>query len=62
MTDLEKDEFWKALGRLYDSTRATADAAERLVEITQSHEKRLNRLDVIVQWLSEEQRKRDGAK
>jgi hypothetical protein len=61
MTDFDKEEFWKALGRLYDSSRATADAAERLLKITRSHEKRLDKLEVVVQWLSEEQRKRDRA-
>lgn len=94
MTDFEKDEFWKGLARLYDSSvearqeskeqgkhiaalrksiaslrKATADlfkvAALHHNELQEQrdmsgrHEKRLDRYEVIVEWLAEEQRKRD---
>ncbi len=50
MTDFEKEEFWKALGRLYDSSvelRQVAEAQQRaakhLLEAVESHEKRLDK-------------------
>lgn len=52
-------EFWAALGRLYDTSQNLVTATERLVEITQSHEKRLDKLEVVAEWLASEQRKRD---
>ena len=58
MTDYEKEEFWKALGRLYDSSVALKTATEKLAEIATAHEKRVDRLDVIVDWLADEERKR----
>jgi hypothetical protein len=58
MTDYEKAEFWNALGRLYDSSVALKVATEKLAEIATAHEKRIDRLDVIVEWLAEEERKR----
>ncbi len=42
MTDFEKEEFWKKLARLYDSTVNLAAATERLREIVRVHEKRLD--------------------
>ena len=53
MTDFEKEEFWKALGRLYDST-------SKLLEIAQLHEKRLDKLEVVQQWLAEKERQREN--
>lgn len=52
MTDFEKEEFWKALGRLYDST-------VELRQIAESHEKRLDQTVTIIQWLAEKERKRE---
>ena len=52
MTDYEKEEFWKALGRLYDST-------VELRQIAQSHEHRLDETVAIVKWLTEKERKRE---
>jgi hypothetical protein len=54
-------EFWAALGRLYDSTQNLVIVTERLAATAQSREKRLDKLDVIVEWLASEQRKRDRA-
>jgi hypothetical protein len=59
MTEDEKMEFWKALGRLYDETlllresiadlRQVAEAHQRVVErhqfVLEVHETRLDRLD-----------------
>jgi hypothetical protein len=42
MTDFENEEFWKARGRLYDSTNNIRIATEKLAEIATAHEKRLD--------------------
>ncbi|HUA63563.1 MAG TPA: hypothetical protein VML19_32710, partial [Verrucomicrobiae bacterium] len=66
-------EFWNALGRVYDETlalRATAEAhqnaarnlqtaCEALRDIAVAHEKRLDHLDVVQQWLAEKERNRE---
>jgi DNA anti-recombination protein RmuC len=84
MTDYEKDELWKALGRLYDSSVLMKesieqlgsrfeklsdtvgqlsdrvgqlsdivvrlnDTVERLAEVSTTHEKRLDRSEVVIQ-------------
>jgi Ca2+-binding EF-hand superfamily protein len=59
MTDFEKEEFWKSLGRLYDATNNLVIATEHLREIAESHEKRLDKLEVVQQWLAEKERKRE---
>ena len=66
MTEYEKEQFWEGLNRLYKETvdlRAVAEAHQRVVERHQfgleSHEKRLDRLDVIVEWLAERERARE---
>lgn len=59
VTDFEKEEFWKALGRLYDSAVALQASVEGLQKVAEGHEKRLDRLDVIVQWLAEKERNRE---
>ena len=45
MTEYEKEEFWKALTRLYDTTLKTAEAIENLRVIVESHERRLKDLE-----------------
>ena len=52
MTDYEKEEFWKALGRLYDTTVKLAEVSQKdgeniraLAEIVRSHEQRLEKLE-----------------
>ena len=59
MTDFERDEFWKALGRLYDASVNVVTATDRLREISESHEKRLDKLEVVQQWLAEKERRRE---
>lgn len=73
MTDFEKEEFWKALGRLYDSSVETRKSIEELHARTsdllrvaelhqrelQAQEKRLDRIDVLLQWVVEAERKRE---
>jgi hypothetical protein len=63
MTDYEKDEFWKALGRLYDSSVVMqeniermgaridrlGEIVERLAEVSTTHEKRLDRAEVVIE-------------
>lgn len=51
--------FWEALGGLYDSTQNLVIATEKLREIAESHKKRFDKLEVIVEWLVQEQRKLD---
>ena len=59
VSDDEKLEFWNALGRLYDSTLALQRASEALQKVGEGHEKRLDRLDVVQQWLAEKERARE---
>jgi hypothetical protein len=59
LTDYQKEEFWKGLGRLYDAAVATQRATEELRMIVESHEKRLDKIEVVVQWLAEADRKRE---
>ena len=59
MTDDEKMEFWSALGRLYDSTVALKDATEALHHVAETHEKRLDKVEVVRQWLAEKERRRE---
>jgi hypothetical protein len=59
VTEHEKMEFWQALGRLYDSSFALQRASEALQRISEGHEKRLDRLEVVQQWLAEKERARE---
>jgi hypothetical protein len=59
MDQCEKDEFWKSLGRLYDSTLKLVTATEKLAETAQAHESRLDKIEVVQQWLAEKERKRE---
>jgi len=59
VSDDEKMEFWKALGRLYDSSLALQCAGEALQKVSEGHEKRLDRLEVVHQWLAEKERARE---
>jgi hypothetical protein len=59
MTEDERMEFRNALGRLYDSTLHLQTACEALRETSLVHEKRLDRLEVIQQWLAEKERGRE---
>ena len=60
MTDFEKEEFWKALGRLYDAAVKTQEAAEALKDVAEAHEKRLDKLEVVQEWLAEKERAREN--
>ena len=61
MDQYEQTEFWKALGRLYDSTAALRDASERLLEIAERHERRLDRAEITIEAILEDlRRKRKG--
>jgi hypothetical protein len=59
VTEHEKMEFWQALGCLYDSSLALQRASEALQRISEGHEKRLDRLEVVQQWLAEKERARE---
>jgi hypothetical protein len=59
MTDYGKEEFWKALGRLDDAAVATREATEQLRLLSESHEKRLDRIEVVQQWLADKERQRE---
>jgi len=54
MNNFEKEEFWKALGRLYDSSLNTLRATEELRRIAEAHEKRLDYSDVLLDALRQE--------
>lgn len=54
------EEFWKSLDRLCDAATKTLAATEELRLIAVSHEKRLDKLEVVQQWLADEaERKRE---
>lgn len=59
MDAFEKDEFWQALGRLYDATQGLVTATENLRQTAQAHESRLDKLEVVQQWLAEKERQRE---
>ena len=66
MSDDEKMEFWKALARLYDdclalkeATSKLADAAQAHQRVAEAHERRLDYLEVVQQWLAEKERARE---
>jgi hypothetical protein len=59
MTEFEKEEFWKALERHYDESVQLRRTTEALRDVAVSHEKRLDKAEVIVQWLTERERKRE---
>jgi len=54
MNDFEKDEFWRALARLYDSSLNTLRATEELRKIAETHEKRLDYSEVLLNAPREE--------
>jgi hypothetical protein len=59
LTDFEKEEFWKDLGRLYDAAVATREATEQLRLLAESREKQLDHIEVVQQWLAEKERRRE---
>ena len=66
MTDHEKMEFWNSLVRLYDdclalkeATSKLADAARELHHVASAHERRLDKIEVVQQWLAEKERARE---
>jgi hypothetical protein len=73
VSDDEKMEFWKALARLYDdclalkedclalkeATTKLADAARELHHVASAHESRLDKIEVVQQWLAEKERARE---
>ena len=59
MTEFEKEEFWKGLGRLYDASVNLVTATETLRQTAEAHEKRLDKLEVVQQWLAEKERARE---
>ena len=59
MDQFEQQEFWKALNRLYSATENLAVAAEALRATAEKHESRLDKLEVVQQWLAERERARE---
>ena len=73
MTDFEREEFWKSLNRLYDETlalresigglekavRKLADGATKLLAVAEAHESRLDKIEVVQQWLVDRERQRE---
>ena len=54
MTEFDQQEFWRALGRLYDASLNTLRATEELRKIAEAHEKRLDYSEVLLNALREE--------
>ncbi|HWC00439.1 MAG TPA: hypothetical protein VG672_27220 [Bryobacteraceae bacterium] len=59
---MEKMEFWQALGRLHDASVNLVAATEALRKTAEAHEHRLDRLEVVQQWLAEAERRRERDK
>ncbi|HUE01550.1 MAG TPA: hypothetical protein VMR62_18400 [Bryobacteraceae bacterium] len=66
MTEDEKMEFWKSLARLNDDCLALTEATTKLADVDQTHqriaeahERRLDHLPVVQQWLTEKERARE---
>ena len=66
MTEHEKMEFRNSLARLYDdslalkeATTKLADAARELHHVANAHERRLDKIEVVHQWLPEKERARE---
>jgi hypothetical protein len=59
MTDFEKEEFWNGLGRLYTASVNLVVATEELRKTAEVHEKRLDKIEVVQQWLAEKERARE---
>ena len=58
MNEFDKQEFWGALTRLYDTSVALRDSIIALKDVSEAHEKRLDRQEVITQAILEELRRR----
>ena len=54
----QKAEFFNALDRLYDGSVKLVEATEVLRKVSESYERRLDKLEVVQQWLAEKERKR----
>jgi len=66
MDQFEVEQFWGALNRLYEATNKLQSASEKLHEATdnlrviaEAHESRLDKLEVVQQWLAEKERARE---
>ncbi|MGI8742529.1 MAG: hypothetical protein ACR2NN_08150 [Bryobacteraceae bacterium] len=70
MSDYEKEEFWKALGRLYDSIlelRKTTEEfgkefgkrTEALLKVAELHQQELESHEKRIEWLAEQERRRE---
>jgi hypothetical protein len=59
VNEYEKEEFWKALGRLYDASVALQHASEALRLTAEAHEHRLDKIEVVQEWLARKERERE---
>ena len=66
MDQFEQEEFWKSLNRLYLATEKLHSGAEKLVLATEklretavAHESRLDKLEVVQEWLAARERERE---
>jgi hypothetical protein len=59
MDQFEVEEFWKALNRLYEATDKLQVATEALRDVAQAHESRLDKIEVVQEWLARRERDRE---
>ncbi len=59
MDQFEKDQFWAGLTRLYDESVVLKESIAELRHVSESHEKRLDKIEVVQQWLAEKERRRE---
>ena len=60
MTEFDQAEFCEALNRLYNTTVALKDSTDALARTAETHEKRLDRDEVVIQAMDDLKRHRDG--
>ena len=59
MDQFELEEFWKGLNRLYSATENLVVATEALRATAEKHESRLDKVEVVQQWLAQRERERE---
>jgi hypothetical protein len=59
MTQFEIEEFWKGLNRLYLASEKLVEATEKLRLTAEKHESRLDKLEVVQEWLAAKERERE---
>jgi hypothetical protein len=57
--DYEKAGFWAGLNRLYEATVKLAEIFQAHAETAKAHENRLDKIEVVQEWLARRERGRE---